>query len=110
MNPKDWPQTEATVESSTQHHCNLASAGGFVGKEYSITFRYAVKGHPYTGEFECSDPWDIGKKFCIHYDPDDPETNTMCARKQERWVYYILAVVAIIAIAAYLWVATAHAH
>jgi hypothetical protein len=110
MASKDWPQTDATVTSSTQHHCNLAAAGGYVGQEYSIVFKYQVNGRPYTGEFECSNPWEPGRTFCIHYDPADPSTNTMCSHKEERWVYYILAAVAVIAIAAYLWVASAHAH
>lgn len=108
MDPKDWPQTEATILSSTQHHCDLASAGGYVGQEYSITFSYHVHGRAYTGEFECTHPWETGHKFCIHYDPADPSTNTMCNRRQDRAVYYILALVATLAIAAYLWVAFSH--
>jgi len=99
-----WPQTEATVESSTQHHCEIASAGGYVGQEYSIVFRYEVAGRRYTGEFECSRPWDVGSKFCIHYDPHDPETNTMCDHRGDRWVYYLLAIAAILAFIAYFWV------
>ena len=99
-----WPQTEATVESSTQHHCEIASAGGYVGQEYSITFRYQVAGRQYNGEFECRHPWEVGSKFCISYDPTDPETNTMCDRRGDRWVYYILAIAAILAFVAYFWV------
>lgn len=99
-----WPQTEATVESSTQHHCEIASGGGYVGQEYSITFRYDVAGRHYKGEFECRHPWEVGSKFCISYDPTDPETNTMCDRRGERWVYYILAIAAILAFIAYFWV------
>lgn len=99
-----WPQTEATIESSTQHHCDIAAAGGHVGQEYSITFRYVVNGRPYYGEFECSRPWEVGYKFCIHYDPADPETNTMCDHRGERWVYYLLAIAAILAFVAYFWV------
>jgi hypothetical protein len=99
-----WPQTEATVESSTQHHCNLASGGGHVGQEYSITFRYEVGGIRYKGEFECSRPWEVDSKFCISYDPHDPEVNTMCDRRGERWVYYLLAIAAILAFAAYFWI------
>jgi hypothetical protein len=105
-----WPQTEATIESSTQHHCDLASGGGHVGQEYAISFRYEVAGRRYTGEFECSRPWQVGYKFCIHYDPADPETNTMCDRKGERWVYYILAVAAILAFVAYFWVRYSRFH
>jgi hypothetical protein len=105
-----WPQAEAIVSSSKTQCCQLASGGGFAGREYLITFSYEVEGHPYTGEFECSGPWEVGQKFCIQYDPDDPETNTMCARKQERWVYYILAAAAAASFIAYLWIASAHAH
>lgn len=99
-----WPQTEATVESSVQHHCGIASAGGYVGQEYSITFRYEVSGIRYKGEFECSRPWEIGSTFCIHYNPADPETNTMCDHRGDRWVYYLLAIAAILAFVAYFWV------
>lgn len=99
-----WPQTEATVESSTQHHCDLASAGGYVGQEYSITFRYEVDGRPYTGEFECGRPWEVGSHFCIHYNPADPSVNTMCDRRGDRWVYYVLAIAAILAFVAYFWI------
>jgi hypothetical protein len=99
-----WPQTEATVESSTQHHCEIASAGGYVGQEYSIVFCYKVGGLHYKGEFECSRPWEVGQKFCIHYDPSDPETNSMCDHRGERWVYYFLAIAAILAFVAYFWV------
>ncbi|HTV08204.1 MAG TPA: DUF3592 domain-containing protein [Candidatus Aquilonibacter sp.] len=99
-----WPQAEATVESCTQHHCDIASAGGYVGQEYSITFRYEVNGRHYTGEFECNRPWEVDSKFCISYDPDDPEVNTMCDRRGERWVYIILAIAAILAFVAYFWV------
>jgi hypothetical protein len=107
----NWLQTEATVESSSQHHCSLAAGGGHhVGQEYAITFRYEVNGRHYTGEFECSRPWEVGSKFCLQYDPSDPETNTMCDRKHERWVYYVLAAAAVLAFIAYLWVASAHAH
>ena len=105
-----WPQTEATVESSTQHTCNFASGGGYAGQEYSITFRYQVKGSRYTGEFECSRPWEIGSTFCISYDPADPETNTMCDRRAERIVYYILAIAAVIAFVAYFWVRYTRLH
>lgn len=101
---KDWPQTEATVESSIQHHCNIASGGGFVGREYAITFRYEVNGHPYTGEFECTDPWEPGQKFCIHYNPANPEINSMCDRTGDRWVYITLAIAAVLAFVAYFWV------
>jgi hypothetical protein len=103
-NTASWPQTEATVESSTQHHCDIAAAGGHVGQEYSITFRYQVAGRPYTGEFECSRAWDVGSKFCLRYNPADPEVNTMCDRRGERWVYYLLAVVAVLAFIAYFWI------
>ena len=101
---KDWKQTEATVESSTQHHCELASAGGFVGREYAITFRYEVNGRAYTGEFECTDPWEPGKKFCISYNPAQPEINTTCDRSDNFWVYLVIAVVGILAFVAYFWV------
>jgi hypothetical protein len=105
-----WPQTEATVESSTQHHCNLASGGGHVGQEYAITFRYQVDGKHYTGEFECSRPWEVGSTFCIRYDPNDPETNTMCDRRGDRWVYMLLAALAVLAFVAYFWVRYARLH
>lgn len=101
---KDWKQTEATVESSSQHNCNIATGGGFVGREYAVTFRYEVNGRAYTGEFECSDPWEVGSKFCIQYDPAEPETNSMCNRREEQWVYVVLAIVAILAFVAYFWV------
>lgn len=108
MNPKDWPQTQATVSSCQQHHCALASGGGYVGQEYSIAFAYQVRGRSYTGEFECNNPWEPGKTFCIHYDPADPSVNTMCNRRQDRWVYYTLAAAAAAAILSYLWVAFSH--
>ena len=99
-----WPQTEATVDSSTQHHCEIASAGGHVEQEYSIVFRYEVGGLRYEGEFECTVPGRSAHKFCIHYDPSDPETNSMCDHSGERWVYYFLAIAAILAFVAYFWV------
>lgn len=101
---KNWQQTEATVDSSSQHHCELATAGGFVGREYAIRFHYEVNGRRYTGEFECGDPWQPGQKFCIQYDPADPETNNMCDRKSDRWVYIVIAIVGILAFIAYFWV------
>jgi hypothetical protein len=110
MSPKEWIQAEATVESAAHEHCRLAAGGGYAGGEYMILFRYEVAGRRYTGEFESPDPWEVGQTFCIQYDPDEPERNTMCDRKQDRWVYYILAVVAVLAIAAYLWVAIRHYH
>ena len=105
-----WPQTEATVTVSTPHSCNFASGGGHAGQEYSITFRYEVAGRHYTGEFECSRPWEAGAKFCISYDPADPETNTMCDRRGDRLVYYILAVAAVLAFLAYFWVRYSRLH
>jgi hypothetical protein len=109
MGPKDWQQTEATVQTSSREHCRLASGGGFAGKEYMISFNYEVNGRRYLSEFESPDPWEIGSKFCIQYDPDEPERNTMCDRKQARWVYIAMAIVAVLAILTYLWIASRHA-
>ena len=105
-----WPQAEATVVSSTPHSCNFAAGGGHHEQEYSISFRYEVAGRRYDGEFECHRHWEVGSKFCISYDPTDPETNTMCDRKGERWVYYLLAVAAILAFVAYFWVRYSRLH
>lgn len=69
-----------------------------------MVFTYEVAGRQYRGEFECSGPWEVGYKFCIHYDPAHPETSTMCDRRGDRWVYYILAIAAILAFIAYFWV------
>ena len=107
---KEWKQTEATVESSSQHHCNIATGGGFVGQEYAIQFRYEVNGRSYTGEFECTRPWEVGSTFCISYDPAEPEINTMCNRREERWVYIILAILAVLAFVAYFWVRYTRLH
>ena len=104
------PKADATVEVCTPHSCNFASGGGHAGQEYSVTFRYDVGGRRYTGEFECNRPWEIGSKFCISYDPTDPETNTMCDHKGERWVYYLLAIAAILAFVAYFWVRYSRLH
>lgn len=101
---RDWKQTEATVETSLQHHCEIASAGGFVGREYAIAFRYEVNGHSYSGEFESTDPWEPGRKFCISYNPAHPEINTMCDRSGNFWVYVVIAIIGILAFIAYFWV------
>lgn len=105
-----WPKADATVLVCTPHSCDIAAGGGHVGQEYSITFRYEVAGRRYTGEFECSRPWEVGSRFCISYDPRDPETNTMCDRRGERAVYYILAIAAVLAFLAYFWVRYARLH
>jgi hypothetical protein len=105
-----WPQTEATVVSCTPHSCDFAAGGGHAGQEYSVSFRYEVARHGYTGEFECNRPWETGSKFCIHYDPSDPETNTMCDRRGDRWVYYVLAIAALLAFIAYFWVRYSRLH
>ena len=73
-----WPQTEATIVSSTPHSCNFAAGGGHHEQEYSISFRYEVGGRRYDGEFECHRPWQVGYKFCIRYDPATPRP-TPCA-------------------------------
>lgn len=99
-----WPQAEATVFVCTPHSCDFAAGGGHHEQEYSIGFRYEVGGRRYDGEFECHRPWEIGSKFCISYDPADPETNTMCDHKGDRWVYYTLVIAAILAFVAYFWV------
>jgi hypothetical protein len=105
-----WPQAEATVVSCVPHSCNFASGGGHAGQEYSISFRYEVRGRRYDGEFECNRHWEVGSKFCISYDPSDPETNTMCDHKSERLVYYILAIAAVLAFIAYFWVRYSRLH
>ena len=105
-----WPQAEATVVSSTPHSCNFAAGGGHHEQEYSISFRYDVAGQRYDAEFECNRPWEVGSTYCISYDPTDPETNTMCDHKGERWVYYLLAVAAILAFVAYFWVRYSRLH
>lgn len=101
MSRKSWPQTEATVFTcGVQDHYEPQTGGS---QDYLVTFSYEINGHWYSGEFSSAEPWVEGSKFCVRYDPDDPNRSSKDDPVSNRWFTIISILAGIALVILYIW-------